>query len=136
VPITAEEQEAFCRAIQRAASAVLAGRISPRERADLAWQLDQLQGHHLRSALGGVEFQPPGLLLAPATLSGGQLVIDVPALMQRARSSFPGQAQVDATFSLPDGRHFLAELETAPTSVVTVDPDDPPDWVEEWDGPD
>jgi hypothetical protein len=43
VPITAEEQEAFCRAIQRAASAVLAGRISPRERADLAWQLDQLQ---------------------------------------------------------------------------------------------
>jgi hypothetical protein len=35
-----------CRAIQRDVSAVLAGEISPRECADVAWQLDQLQGHH------------------------------------------------------------------------------------------
>jgi hypothetical protein len=134
VPITAGQQEAFCRAVQRAARAALAGQISRRERSDLAWQLDQLQAHHQQSALGGVQFQPPALLLAPATLSSGQLVIDIPALIQAARSSWPDRKQIDATFSLPDGRHFLAEVETAPALVVRVDPDNPPDWFREWEG--
>jgi hypothetical protein len=133
-PITAEQQEAFCRAVQRAATAALVGQISRRERSDLAWQLDQLQGHHQQPALGGVQFQPPALLLAPATLFSGQLVIDIPALIRAARSSWPDRKQIDATFSLPDGRHFLAEVETAPARVVTVDPDNPPDWLEEWEG--
>jgi hypothetical protein len=134
VPMTADQQEAFCLAVQRAAVAALAGQLSRRERADLAWQLDQLQTHHQQPALGGVQFQPPALLLVPATLSGGQLVIDMPALIQAARSSWPDRTQIDATFSLPDGRHFLAEVETAPARVVTVDPDDPPDWLQEWEG--
>lgn len=134
VPISAEQQEAFCRAVQRAAIAVLVGKISRRERFDLAWQLDQLQAHHQQPALGGVQFQPPALLLAPASLSGGQLVVDIPALIQAAQSSWPDRKQIDATFPLPDGRHFLAEVETAPASVVTVDPDNPPDWLEEWEG--
>jgi hypothetical protein len=134
LPISAKQQEAFCRAVQRAAIAVLAGKIGPRERFDLAWQLDQLQAHHQQPPLGGVQFQPPALLLAPANLSGGQLVIDIPALIQAAQSSWPDRKQVDATFPLPDGRHFLAEVETAPASMVTVDPDDPPDWLEEWEG--
>jgi hypothetical protein len=37
VPITAEQQEAFCRAVQRAANAALTGQISRRERADLGF---------------------------------------------------------------------------------------------------
>jgi len=37
VPITAEQQEAVCRAVERAGTAVLAGQISGRERSDLAW---------------------------------------------------------------------------------------------------
>jgi hypothetical protein len=134
LPITAEQQEAFCRAVQRAATAVLAGQISRREHSDLAWQLDQLQAHHQQPALGGVQFQPPALLLAPATFSGGQLVVDIPALIQAAQSSWPDRKQIDATFSLPDGRHLLAEVETAPARPVTVDPDNPPDWLQEWEG--
>ena len=136
IPITADQQEAFCRAVQRAAMAVLAGQISRRERSDLAWQLDQLLAHHQQPALGGVQFQSPALLLAPATLSGGQLVIDILALMQAARSSWPDREQIDATFPLPDGRHFLAEVETAPACMVTVDPDNPPEWLQEWEGRD
>jgi hypothetical protein len=134
VPITAEQQEAFCRAVQRAASAAISGQISRRERSDLTWQLDQLQAHHQQPALGGVQFQTPALLLARATLSSGQLVIDIPALIQAARSSWWDRKQIDATFSLPDGRHFLAEVETAPARVVTVDPDNPPYWLQEWEG--
>ena len=38
IPITADQQEAFCWLVQRAAMAVLAGQISRRERSDLAWQ--------------------------------------------------------------------------------------------------
>jgi hypothetical protein len=134
VPITADQQEAFCRAVQRAAMAALAGQISRRERSDLAGQLDQLQAHHQQPALGGIQFQPPALLLAPASLSSSQLVIDIPALIQAAQSSWPDRKQIDATFSLPDGRNFLAEADTAPASVVTVDPDNPPDWLQEWEG--
>jgi hypothetical protein len=134
VPITAGQQEAFCRAVQRTAMAALAGHIGRRERADLAWQLDQLQAHHQQPALGGVRFQTPALLLAPATLSSGQLVIDIPALLQAARSSWWDRKQIDATFSLPDGRHFLAEVDSAPARVVTVDPNNPPDWLQEWEG--
>jgi hypothetical protein len=134
VPITAEQQEAFCRAVQRAAMAALAGQISRRERADLAWQLDQLRAHHKQAALSGVQFQPPALLLAPVTLSSGQLVINIPALLQAAQASWPDRKQIDATFSFPDGRHFLAEVETAPASVVTVDPNSPPHWLQEWEG--
>jgi hypothetical protein len=89
---------------------------------------------HRRDHRSGVQFQTPALLLAQATFSSGQLVIDIPALLQAARSSWWDRKQIDATFSLPDGRHFLAEVDTAPASVVTVDPDNPPDWLQEWEG--
>jgi quercetin dioxygenase-like cupin family protein len=130
IPITAEQQEAFCRAVQRAATAALTGRISPRERSDLAWQLDQLQAYHQQPVLGGVQSQPPVLLIVPPNLSGGQLVIDIPDLLQAARSSWPDQ-HIDARFSLPDGRHFIAEVENAPASVITVDLNNPPNWLQE-----
>lgn len=130
VPITAEQQEAFCRAVQRAATAALTRRISPRERSDLAWQLDQLQARHQQPVLGGVQFQPPVLLIVPAHLSGGQLVIDIPALLQAAQSSWPDR-HIDARFSLLDGRHFIAEVESAPTSVNTVNLNNPPDWLQD-----
>ena len=130
IPITAAQQEAFCRAVQRASIAALTGRISPRERLDLAWQLDQLQAHHQQPVLGGVEFRPPVLLIAPAILSGGQLVIDIPLLLQAAGSSWPDR-HIDASFSLPDGRHFIAEVESAPASVIRVELHNPPDWLQD-----
>jgi hypothetical protein len=134
-PITADQQEAFCRAVQRTAIAALAGRISPRERSDVVWQLDQLQHHHQQPILGGVRLQAAGLLIASVAISGRHLVIDVPSLRQAGRSTWVGRGQIDATFSLPDGRHLLVELEQAPSAIVNIDPDDPPDWAEQWEGP-
>jgi hypothetical protein len=134
LPITADQQEAFCRAVQRAAAAALTGRISPRERSDLTWQLDQLQAHHQQPLLGGQELRPPPLIIAPASMANGHLVVDVPMLRQEAQSSFPEEHQVDATFALPDGRHLIGQVESAPGSVVNVDLNDLPDWLEEWEG--
>jgi quercetin dioxygenase-like cupin family protein len=130
VPISGDQQEAFCRAIQRAAMAALTGRISPREHSDLAWQLDQLRAHHQQPVLGGVQFQPPVLLIVSPNPSGGQLVIDIPALLRAAQSSWPDR-HIDARFSLPDGSHFIAEVESAPASVNTVDLNDPPNWLQD-----
>ncbi len=114
MPITADHQEAFCRAVQRAATAALTGRISPRERSDLAWQLEQLQAHHQQPLLGGQELRPPTLIIAPVSMANGHLVVDVLMLLQEARSSFPEDHQVDATFALSDGRHLIAQIESAP----------------------
>src|SRR5262249_14676300 len=58
-PLKSEQQEAFCRAVQRAAIAVLSQGMTPRERSDLAWQLDQLHAHHGRPVIGGRQLQPP-----------------------------------------------------------------------------
>jgi hypothetical protein len=135
LPITASQQEAFCRAVQRAATATLMRRNSLRECLDLAWQLDQLQAHHQRPVLGGIQLRPPPLLITSASMSGGRLVVDVPALRHAAQSSWPGQNQIDATFLLPDGRNLIAEVETAPDRMVNVELDNLPDWLEEWDGP-
>lgn len=62
VPITAEHQEAFCRVVQRATLATLAQAISPRERSDLAWNLDQLVNLRGQPPLGGQQMAPRRLL--------------------------------------------------------------------------
>ncbi|MCZ7537895.1 MAG: hypothetical protein M5T61_19505 [Acidimicrobiia bacterium] len=57
-PISAEQQEGFCRAVQRAAHATLTGLLTPRERSDLAWNLDQLSHLHGEQPLGGTRWLP------------------------------------------------------------------------------
>lgn len=45
-PVTRAEQEAFCRAVQRAASSLIDERFSPRQRDDLVWNLSQVWPGH------------------------------------------------------------------------------------------
>lgn len=134
-PITADHQEAFCRAVQRAAQAALAQSIRRRERSDLAWNLDQLRHLHGRPPLGGHQMQPAALKIAPTKTRGDRLLVDVPTLLDELRFRFPGRSAYDASFTLPDGQHLLAELEQAPPAEVEVDPAKLPEWIQPWEGP-
>lgn len=116
VPITAEHQEAFCRAVQRATLATLAQAISPRERSDLAWNLDQLVNLRGQPPLGGQQMAPVPLAIAPTRMSGTTVLVNAPALLDELRRNFADRAAYDASFKLPDGRHLLVELEQAPTT--------------------
>ncbi len=135
VPISAAQQESFCRAVERAASAVLANNISPRERSDLAWNLDQLAHLHGQPTIGGQEMAPPPLAVAPSRMSGASVLVDPSALLSELRANFPDRAAYDASFALQDGRHMLVELEQAPQTEVAVDPDELPSWAVLWGGP-
>jgi hypothetical protein len=135
MPLAADRQEAFCRAVQRAAQAALSGEVAPRERADLAWNLDQLAPLNGRPILGGQPMQPAPLGIAPLTLNDGNVVVDAPALLDELQRSFPDRTAYDVTFALPDGRHVLIELEQAPSTEVFIAPDDLPAWAQFWDGP-
>jgi hypothetical protein len=102
---------------------------------DLAWQLDQLQSHHQRPAIGGRQLQPPRLVIAPVRLVGNKLELDVPDTLARARANFPAIVAIDVAFKLPNGRCVIAELENLPSEVISVDPARLPSWLQEWDGP-
>ncbi len=134
-PISAAQQEAFCRAVQRAAHATLTGLLSPRERSDLAWNLDQLAHLHGQQPLGGREMAPAPLGIARTRMSGGSVLVDASAILTELRANFPDRAAYDATFELPDGRHLLVELEQAPATEVAIDPDSLPTWAMLWTGP-
>ena len=134
--ITADHQEAFCRAVQRAAQATLAQAISARERADLAWNLDQLGQLHGQTTLGGQPMELVPLGIAPTRWSGNDVLVDAQALLSALRQNFPERTGYDATFKLPDGRHLLVELEQAPWTEVAVDLNNLPDWAHLWEGHD
>jgi hypothetical protein len=134
-PINADHQEAFCRAVQRAAHAALNQSISQRERADLAWNLDQLEQLHGRPLLGGRQMQPPPLGLARTSMKDDRALVNASALLDELRRNFPDRTAYDATFALPDGRHLLVELEQAPPTEVSVDLNEPPPWAQFWEGP-
>jgi hypothetical protein len=133
--VDADRQEAFCRAVQRAAQAVLNRSMSPRERSDLAWNLDQLGQLHGRPALGGQQMQPAPLGVAATRMKDDCLLVNAPALLDELRQNFPDRTAYDATFALPDGRQLLIELEQAPSSELSVDLSGPPAWAQFWEGP-
>jgi len=126
-PLTRPAQEAFCRAAQRSLNATLNGTITLRERADLAFHLDQLSVIHGLLAIGGVELDHPPLILADGT--GNPVRLDIPQLLQEALSSWPSLKQFDLGVRLPDGRTLVGELEYAPKRIVEFDPAQPPDWL-------
>lgn len=133
--ITAAHQESFCRAVQRAADAVVANALSPRERSDFAWNLDQLAYLHGQPMFGGQEIASAPLGVARAHMNGEALLIDAPALLKELRANFPDRAAYDASFELPDGRHLLIELEQAPQAAAEVDLGSLPSWAVIWEGP-
>lgn len=134
-PISAAHQEAFCRAVQRAATAALNRSISPRERSDLAWNLDQLTHVHGLDAIGGIKMAPAPLGVVRARMRNGTVLVEAPSILTEFRANFPDRAAYDASFELQDGRHLLVELEQAPHEEVAVDPAALPPWAVMWPGP-
>jgi hypothetical protein len=109
--------------------------MTPRERADLAWNLDQVAQLHGLPILGGQQMQPAPLGIAPLKLKDGSVLVNAPALLDELRRNFPDRTAYDVTFELPDKRHVLIELEQAPSTEVLVVPNDLPAWAQFWDGP-
>lgn len=135
LPLTAEQQEAFCRAVQRAAEAVLTGNLSVRDRSDLAWQLDQLHRHHGRPLLDGIQTVPHPVAIARKPTQAGPFELDVPEVMEEVKGNWPNLDQCDVSIELEDGRFIIAEIENLPHSVMMIDPARLPDAFELWDGP-
>jgi hypothetical protein len=126
-----EQLDAFCRAVQWAARAVTGDGLGARERADLAWNLDQLTDIHRAGHLGGLRLGDIALLIAPEPTEiddAGCVVVRKDDLLAEGRRSFPKVDIFDASFRLPDGRRLMVELEQVPEGTTTVDPDHLPPW--------
>lgn len=126
LPLSYDEQMAFCRLAQRVGQAITEGVLRPRIEADLRKQLADLQRHHGVAILSNASNSPPVRVIDDLPASGQ---IDVPYLLGEARERFPGAQYVDLELQLTDGRSLVGELESAPQGVVTVDSTAPPDWL-------
>jgi hypothetical protein len=124
--MTYDEQVAFCRFAQRMAQVIVEGLLRPRVESDLRSQIAVLQRHH------GVNVQAASVSRPPVRLidnfpTNGQL--DVPALLNQARTTFPGATYVDVLLHLDDGRTLLGELDSAPIQTETLDIAALPPWL-------
>lgn len=131
-PLTPDEQEAFVRAILRAADLVTAPAPDERVKADLLRQLGFLQGLHgqqlakveLRDALPEIV-----VIMDAEAQAGAGYSLDVPAL--RARQPFGETIYADLVLQFRDrpGQDLRGRLERAPSEIVTIHPDNPPAWL-------
>ncbi len=134
VTVSATEQESFCRAVQRAAEAVIAGSLPARKRGDLAWHLDQLAAHHVIRLVGAAPLGGQAIPVVIANLipaNDGQWSVDLDWLRSQASEVFPSAPYIDVELHVPDGslRRFRSELESAPAGECLLRLDTLPDWV-------
>ena len=131
-PVDPQEQEAFIRAVLRAAQLVLAPAPDVRVTLDLRRHLDALVGVH------GVVLPPVPdyevlreitAIVGPDPAAPGRYVLDVPAL--RARVGLAAEASADLIVRLQDrpGQELRGRLEHAPNAIVQLDPATPPAWL-------
>lgn len=125
--ITYDEQMAFCRFAQRLGQAIIEGSVRPRVESDMRSQIAVLQGHHGVNVQATSASRPP-VRVIDSFPSNGQL--DIPTLMNRACTTFPGVTYVDILLHLVDGRTLLGELDSAPYAVVSVDINALPSWLQ------
>lgn len=131
-PLTAEEQEAFVRAILRAAELVLAPTADERVEADLLRQLSDLAGIHGEQlpAVPLADSLPEITVIIdrdPAAGTGYKL--DLRAF--RAWQPFQAAAHADLIVRFRDrpGQELHGRLEQAPDGAISIDPEDPPSWL-------
>jgi hypothetical protein len=131
-PMTVDEQEAFVRAVLRAAGLVTAAAHEERHVDDLVHQLGQLTGIH-RLALPPL---PADLKLSRLTViipadsaNPGRYVLDIPAV--KAAWAQPDRRWVDLIVRFPDrpGQELRRRLEHAPDTEISIDPAAPPSWL-------
>ncbi|MFD7451761.1 hypothetical protein [Kitasatospora sp. NPDC059827] len=130
-PLAPAEQEAFVRMALRMAETVISQQQNPRKEADLRGQLSTL------SALHGMVFAPaaaiervPEIRAAVSPETNGDYLLDVPYL--RANTPFPAAHYIDLiiTFSDRPGQALRGQLEEAPNQIATIDPRQPPSWLQ------
>jgi len=126
LPLSYDEQMAFCQLAQRIGQVIAEGTLRPRIEADMRAQLAVLQRHHGVAMSSPAANRPPVRVIDDLPPSGQ---IDVPDLLSQARITFPDAQYVDLELQLGNGRRLVGELESAPQGIVTVDPAAPPDWL-------
>jgi hypothetical protein len=126
LPLSYDEQMAFCRLSQRLAETIIEGTLSQRVEADLRGQLAVLQRHHGVVGLGSPAARPPVQMIdsLPPTQD-----VDVPYILGEAQRTFPGAQYVDIELYLADGGVLAGELESAPQAVVKIDLSALPNWL-------
>lgn len=130
-PLTPGEQEALARAALRAAELVVAARSDPRVEADLVRHLAALHGVH-GIALLSSEVAPflPEIIVQVGNdpERRGRYVIDIPAL-KNSRSDIGDVADLIVTTADRPGQQLLGRLEDAPDARISIDFDNPPNWL-------
>jgi hypothetical protein len=126
LPLSYDEQMAFCQLAQRVGQAITEGTLRSRVEADLRKQLADLYRHHGVAVPSNASNRPPVRVIDALPASGQ---IDVSYLLREARARFPGAQYLDLELKLVDGRSLIGELESAPQGIVTVDSVAPPDWL-------
>lgn len=130
VRISVGEQQAFCRAVQRAADATIGSGLDARNAGDLAYSLDALGAHHRAGPLGGVE-APQRVVVVQMTPEeiDGEILIDIEAIREAAARAVAGERYYDLEVHLGDGRLLTGRLEEAGMSPVRFDTVSLPHWL-------
>jgi hypothetical protein len=125
-PLTAEEQEDFCRASLLAAGVVTSGKFDPRVRNRLVWHLDRLASVTNLLTVGAYD---PAASVPRIEVEVDPEGIDLSMLKGRLRDRFPNSPEIDLilVFSGTEQR-AIVYLEDAPDGVVQLDPESLPDW--------
>ncbi|MCW2501397.1 MAG: hypothetical protein JWN87_3073 [Frankiales bacterium] len=124
------EQEAFGRAVLRAAELVLTDLDTSRAAGDLNAQLVALAGVHGSSAVTGLDVGRVALvrvILDPTAT--GRYKLDITAL--RLRQPFRSTRYIDLVLLMRDrpGAELRGRLEEAPEGEFEIDPHTPPAWL-------
>jgi hypothetical protein len=132
--VTAAEQNAFCRAVQRTFISVRRTRFDARDRLDMIASLDQLGQQHQHPVLGGgAADRLPALIITDARREGAKWKADTREALARARRSWPGEPYFDIEVRFSDAgiAPLRGRLDDAPiTAEVFIDPSQPPDWLD------
>lgn len=119
-----EELQAFVRAAQIAAEAVVNGGLQTRQADHLYYELDQLRDHTGQPPLGGASASRPmtvRMILLPS--DDGGFEADFAYACRKARKTSPHHGHCDLWIDIPDGssRKLFARMEDVPEQKVCVD---------------
>ncbi|GEM_PF-951865 len=119
-----EELQAFVRAAQIAADAVIAGGLQTREADHLRYELDRLRAHTGQPPLGGTRASRPMIIRMSLLPSGdGGFEADFAYVCLKARKTSPQGGHCDLWIDIPDdpSRMLFAKMEDVPEQKVRVD---------------
>ncbi|MGW3179468.1 hypothetical protein ACWDD9_09405 [Kitasatospora sp. NPDC001119] len=129
-PVSTDEQDAFVHVALRLVEAAERQESEARTDGDLRARLDDLKGIHKQEILGGVTLKrvPELIVLLPAGQGGGY-VFDVPYVRRRSPWSAERYCDLVVQFHDRPGVNLRGRLEDAPDQQVSIDPDQPPEWL-------